>query len=77
VPGHLLRPHDDALAALDADPHDMKAAVAWMDACDAIYERVGPILDGSALQASLQAELRKLGNRRALDAMMVPRLTRP
>ena len=77
VPESLLRPHDDALAALDTDPHNMNAAVAWMDAVDAIYERVQPILDGPALQASLQAELRKLGNRRALDAMMVPRLTRP
>ena len=77
VPMNLLEPHDTALAALDANPDDMKAAVAWMDACDAIYERVSPILDGPALQASLQAELRKLGNRRALDAMMVPRLTRP
>jgi hypothetical protein len=51
----------------------MNAAVAWMDAVDAIYERAQPILDRPALQASLQAELRKLGNRRALDAFLSPR----
>ena len=74
VPESLLRPHDDALAALDTDPHDMNAAVAWMDAVDAIYERVQPILDGPALQASLQAYLRKQSEERALDAMLSPRL---
>ena len=73
VPGPLLRPHDDALAALDADPHDMNAAVASMDAMDAIYERVQPILDGAALQVSLQAYLRKQGEERALDAFVRPR----
>ena len=73
VPESLLRPHDDALAALDTDPHDMNAAVAWMDAVDAIYERVQPILDGAALQVSLQAYLRKQGEERALDAMLSPR----
>jgi hypothetical protein len=61
------------LAALDADPHDMNAAVASMDAMDAIYERVQPILDGAALQVSLQAYLRKQGEERALDAMLSPR----
>ena len=73
VPGPLLRPHDDALAALDTDPHDMNAAVASMDAMDAIYERVQPILDGPTLQASLQAYLRKQGDERALDAFLSPR----
>ena len=73
VPGPLLRPHDDALAALDTDPHDKNAAVAWMDAVDAIYERVQPILDGPTLQASLQAYLRKQGDERALDAFLSPR----
>jgi hypothetical protein len=74
VPGPLLRPHDDALAALDTDPHDKNAAVAWMDAVDAIYERVQPILDGPALQASLQVHLRQQGEERALDAFLSPRL---
>jgi hypothetical protein len=73
VPESLLRPHDDALAALDADPDNMNAAVAWMDAVDAIYERVDPILDGPALQASLQAHLRQQGEERALDAFLWPR----
>ena len=73
VPENLLEPHDTALAALDVNPHDMKAAVAWMDACDAIYARVGPILDGPALQASLQAHLRQQGEKRALDAFLSPR----
>jgi hypothetical protein len=62
----LLGPHDAALAALDTDPNDMRAAVAWMDACDAIYERVDPILDGNALQACLEAEMRK----HAVDAFL-------
>lgn len=66
VPDSLLRPHDEALAALDIDPNDMTAAVAWMDAVDAIYDRVDPILDRAALQACLEAEMRKL----ALDAML-------
>ena len=74
VPEPLLRPHDDALAALDTDPHDMNAAVAWMDAVDAIYERAQPILDAAALQASLQAHLRQQGEERALEAMLSPRL---
>jgi len=74
VPENLLEPHDTALADLDANPHDMKAAVAWMDACDAIYERVGPILDGAALQASFHAHLRMQGEERALDAFLSPRL---
>jgi hypothetical protein len=77
VPASLLEPHDAALAALDADPHDMKAAVTWMDAVDAIHARVDPILDGPALRASLQAELRKGGDQRALDAMLLPRTMRP
>ena len=56
----------------------MNAAVAWMDAVDAIYERVQPILDGPALQASLQAYLRKQGEERALDAFVTPRrVSRP
>jgi hypothetical protein len=69
VPASLLEPHDSALAALDADPDDMRAAVAWMDACDAIYKRVDPILDGPALQASL-GDLRNRGDRRKLDHML-------
>jgi hypothetical protein len=64
VPECLLLPHDAALAALDADPHDHKAAVTWLDACDAIYERANKILDVSALQVCLEAEMHKL----ALDA---------
>jgi hypothetical protein len=72
VPESLLRPHDEALATLDADPHDMRAATAWMDACDAIYERVDPILDGPALQACVEAEMQK----RALDAMLRHRFSR-
>jgi len=77
VPASLLAPHDEALAALDADPNDMRAAVAWMDAVDAIYERVDPILDGPALQASLQAEMRKRGDQRKLDEMLRQRTMRP
>jgi hypothetical protein len=66
VPASLLESHDAALVALDIDEHDMVAAVAWMNACDSIAERVNPILDGPALRAYLDAELRK----RAFDAMM-------
>jgi hypothetical protein len=62
----LLGPHDAALAALDVDPHDGKAAAAWLDACDAIYERADQILDRPAVQACLETEMRKL----ALDAML-------
>jgi hypothetical protein len=72
VPELLLRPHDEAVAVLDVDPNDMTAAVAWMDAVDAIYERVDPILDGPALQACLEAEMHKL----ALDAMLRHRFNR-
>jgi len=73
APASLLRPHDAALAALDTDPHDMTAAVAWMDASDAIYARVDPILDGPALQASLEAHMRKRAEEHALDAILSPR----
>jgi hypothetical protein len=44
-----------------------------MDAVDAISERVQPILDGPALQASLHAHLRMQGEARALDAFLSPR----
>jgi hypothetical protein len=71
----LLDPHDTSLAALDVDPQDMTVAVAWMDARNAIYQKVDPILDGPALQRSLDAELRKRGEERALDAMLSPRRT--
>jgi hypothetical protein len=70
VPASLLQPHDEALAALDADPNNLTVAVAWMDTVDAIYDRVNPILDGPALQASLQAEIRKRGDQRKLDEML-------
>jgi hypothetical protein len=38
VSADLLGPHDAALAAVDADPLNMTAAVKWMDACDRIAE---------------------------------------
>jgi hypothetical protein len=73
VSADLLGPHDAALAAVDADPHNTTAAVKWMDACDRIAEKVDPILDRSALQASLESELRKRGEERALDHFLSPR----
>jgi hypothetical protein len=53
----------------------MTVAVAWMDARNAIFQKVDPILDGPALQRSLDAELRQRGEERALDAMLSPRRT--
>ena len=72
VPASLLEAHDAALASLDLDPNDRRAAVARLDACDAIRERVDQILDRPAVQARLETDMRK----RALDTELRHRFSR-
>jgi len=77
VPASLLQAHDVALAALDADPNNRKAAVAWLDACDAIERMDLSILDRPAVEASVEARLRKQAEQRKFDHMLFPTITRP
>jgi hypothetical protein len=79
IPPYLLHTHDAAIAVLDADPDNRKAAVDWLDVCDAIKELGLPILDRAAVQAAMEAQLRRQADQRKLDAMLapVPRGIRP
>ena len=84
VPASLLAPYDRTVAAARSTPSKIDPLTGrafggvWLDAADAIRERVEPLLDRDALCASLEVDdLRRRGNLRALDAMFSPTITRP
>jgi hypothetical protein len=72
IPASLLDRHDAALTALDADPNNREAAVAWLDACDAIAKLSFPVLDRTAVKIAVDAQLHREADERKLNAMLYP-----
>ena len=81
IPSSLMNNYDRALAAAnkapsEIDPETGRAfGVLFLDTTDEIRAQVRPLLDREALAQDQQ--LRHAARQRALDAMLVPRLTRP
>jgi hypothetical protein len=79
VPQVWQQRYDAAFAAADTNGHDTeshRARVAWLDTCDDLHAHLNfDLLDEPALRASLEADdLRKRGERAALDAFMSRRV---